>query len=213
MPLYDDPQPVDIGEWLPDLPATRNRGAITCKNCLPLSDSYTQWPSLSEFSTAMDAPVNGAIWLQDKQNTFFNFAGTYNETAGQSKLYQLDANLNWNDVSKAGGYTSFEDWEFAKFGPRVIATNNNDPVQYFDLASSSLFADLPGSPPKGQRIAVVRDFVVIGDLLDYAPASFGENRRARERLQAMTRQFPDRERAGASHSRARDNPVNARCSE
>lgn len=171
MPLYDRPTPVELGQWLPDLPALRNKGALVCKNCLPLSDSYTELRSLSEFSSALDAPCNGAIWLQDRLNTFFNFAGTYNETSGASKLYQIDATLTWNDVSKAGGYTSFKDWEFVKFGPRVIATNNNDPVQYFDLASSTLFADLPGSPPKGQRIAVVRDFVVLGDLVDFEPST------------------------------------------
>ncbi len=171
MPLFDKPTPVKLGEWLPDLPASKNKGAIECKNCLPLSDSYTELRSLSEFSNALDAPANGAIWLQDRNNTFYNFAGTYNEASGASKLYQLDGNLSWNDVSKSGGYTSLKDWEFTKFGARVIATNNNDAMQYFDLGVSSAFADLPGSPPKAQRIATVRDFVVVGDLVDFEPST------------------------------------------
>lgn len=163
------PLPVKVGEWLPDFPMLTNPGSPHVKNALPEVDSYTQWPSLSEFSNALDAPVNGAIWLQDSNNTFFNFAGTYNETSGASKLYSLDGNLNWSDVSKGAGYTSFVDWEFAKFGDRVIATNNNDAVQYLDLGGSN-FADLPGSPSRAQRIAVVRDFIVMGDSVDLGPA-------------------------------------------
>lgn len=70
------------------------------------------------------------------------------------------------DVSKVGGYDTAAAWDFHQFADFLIATNGTDAVQYYDLTSSTAFADLAGSPPKASIVGVVRDFVVLGDVTD-----------------------------------------------
>jgi hypothetical protein len=61
---------------------------------------------------------------------------------------------------------SDENWEFAKWGNKVIATNFSDPVQVASIGAGGRFADLAGSPPKARHIAVCRDFVMLGNVND-----------------------------------------------
>lgn len=149
--------PVPFGEWLPDLPPHQNPGALEARNVIPESLSYRPFRNGTVFTDALAARVLAAFWAQDDSNTIFNFAGD----AGD--LYQLSGAGVWNVVSKAGGYVA-TDWEFAKFGQRIIATHDGDLPQYFDMGVSALFADLPGAPPIASRVGIVRDFVVLGDL-------------------------------------------------
>ena len=153
-------QPVKVGEWLPDLPEHNNPGATEAKNCVAEAMSYRDFKALQTFSDALDNPCVGAFWLQSSGGTVFNFAGD------DTKLYRLDSNSTWTNVSQAGDYTGVTNWEFTKFGDRVIAVNINDVPQYYDVGVSSLFADLPGSPPNAKHIAVVRDFIVLGSIND-----------------------------------------------
>lgn len=150
---------VPFGEWLPDIPPIENNGALEARNCIPQIKSYRQLNSLSTFTNALGSAALGAFWLQTADNTVFNFAGD------STALYNLTNNNSvWADVSKGGGYTASENWDFAKFGDRAIAVSANNPIQFFTAGVSSNFADLPGSPPRSSRIAIVRDFVVLGDI-------------------------------------------------
>ncbi len=154
---------MEIGEWLPDLPPLENPGALIAKNVLPQLKSYRSLNSLATFSNALASAALGATWFQSGDNTVFNFAGT------ATTLNRLDGGATWVDVSKAGGYGSVNNWEFAKFGDRAIAVANGITPQFYDTGVSALFADLPGSPPVARRVAVVRDFVVLGDLESLGP--------------------------------------------
>ena len=154
---------IPVGEWLPDLPPLNNPGAIEAKNCIPQEVSYRSLNSLQAFTNALNSAALGAIWLQANDNTIFNFAGDV------SKLYRLDSGTTWADVSKAGGYSAVVNWEFTKFGERVVAVADGENCQYYDVGVSSLFADLPGSPPVAARVGVIRDFIVLGDLQAYGP--------------------------------------------
>lgn len=150
---------IPFGEWLPDLPASRNPGALIAQNVIPQMDSYRGLNSLSTFSNALTGACLGTFWAQDDSNVIYNFAGD------QTKLYQLSAGATWSDVTRTvGGAYAATNWEFTKFGERVIATAKTDDIQYFDLGVSSNFAALPGSPPKAKTIATVRDFIMLGDI-------------------------------------------------
>lgn len=157
---------VPFGEWLPDLPPLDNPGALVAKNVIPEVTFYRPLHSLSSFSNALTNVCLGAFWLQGSDNTVYNFAGD------ASDLYLLENNTTWTAVSKAGSYTA-TNWEMAKFGDRVIAAEKTEPLQYYDVGASALFADLPGSPPNAARIGVVRDFVVLGDLEAFGPNFVG----------------------------------------
>lgn len=147
---------LDLGEWLPDLPPSGNPGALEAKNVIAEKASYRALKGLASYTGALSAKCLGAGYVKSEAGTVFNFAGD------ASALYSLSG-TTWNDVSKLGGYSA-SSWEFARFGTRMLAVDKGDVPQYFDPGVSSLFADLPGSPPQAARIGVVRDFVVLGDL-------------------------------------------------
>ena len=150
---------IPFGEWLPDQPAFSNPGALLARNVIPQMDSYRGLNSLQSFTNALTGVCLGTFWAQDDGNVVFNFAGD------ATKLYQLTAGDTWSDVSRTvGGAYAATNWEFTKFGDRIIAANKADDLQYFDLDTSSNFAALPGSPPKAKTIATVRDFVMLGDI-------------------------------------------------
>ena len=155
------PRDIPFGEWLPDLPPLENQGALEALNCIPELNSYRSMNSLSSFSDQLLPTANPAIntfWLQGSDNVIYNFA------ANATRIFQLTANdSTWTNVS-AREYAAADDWEFAKFGDRALATNINEPVQFYDAGAAPGFANLPGSPPQAARIATVRDFVVLGDL-------------------------------------------------
>ena len=148
---------VNFGEWTPDLEAINVNGLTVAKNCVPGPDGYDPLNSLSSVTSALSGACLGAAWFSDKSGNVAVFSGD------ASKLYVLSS-ATWADKSKALGYTSATNWEFAQFGERIIATDKGQPVQYWDMGTSTAFADLPGSPPKASRMAIVGDFVVLGDL-------------------------------------------------
>lgn len=145
-----------FGEWLPDQPDLGNAVTVV-KNCIPQAQSYRSAQELNEISTALDSKCLGAAWALDNSNTYYNFAGD----AG--KLYLSETGV-YNNKSKSGNYTGVTNWEFVVWGERVIATSIEEPMQYFDMGVSTLFADLAGSPPKAKHVAVVRDFIVAGNV-------------------------------------------------
>lgn len=152
-----------FGEWLPDLPANQNPGALIAKNVLPQINSYRSLKSLSSFTDALVSACVGAIWAHDENNVVFNFAGD------SASLYQLTGGTTWSDVSGLSAPYSAAAWDFAEFtGNRIIAANENDPMQYFDMGVSSVFADLPNAP-QANRVAAVRDFLMVGDIVGLSP--------------------------------------------
>lgn len=148
---------VPFGEWLPDLPEHDNPGALIARNVIPEIYSYRQFNDLTSFSNALSQACLGTFWAQDDNNVVFNFCGD------SDSLYELVAGATWTDRSGPSAPYAVDNWEFTKFGQRVIAAGFQSDLQYWDLGSSAAFADLPGGPPRARRIATVRDFVMLGD--------------------------------------------------
>lgn len=149
---------LDFGEWLPDLPEHMNPGALKAKNCIPEIRSYRSMRGLQAFTNAINLPCLGSVWAKSSGDTLFNFAGDSNS------LYSLSGGTTWVDVS-TGSYSA-DSWEFSQFGNRIIATNVANTPQYFDMGVSTNFQNLPGGAPNAVHIAVVRDFIVLGDVDD-----------------------------------------------
>jgi hypothetical protein len=149
---------IKLANWQPDLQGLTNQGQQDIKNVYPTGQGgYAPFQDIMAISTTgLSAKCQGAYAAQDSTGTTNSFAGD------ATKLYKLTA-AAYADVSKVGGYSvsSTEGWEFAQFGQRIIATEISDPVQYYDMASSALFANLAGSPPQARHVAVVGDFVVL----------------------------------------------------
>jgi hypothetical protein len=156
-------QQIPFGEWLPDLPEHENPGALIARNVIPQIKSYRALNSLSSFTDALANVCLGTFWAQGADGSVFNFAGDI------EALYELSGSTVWADVSGASAPYAATNWDFTKFGERVIAVNIANPQQKFDMGTDATFFDLPGSPPQAARIATVRDFIVVGDISVLGP--------------------------------------------
>lgn len=148
-----------VGEYLPDLPSLGGQ-CRTAQNVIPSARSYLSFPSSTVYSNALTARAQGFISVRDSATNVYNYAGDV------SKLYRL-VNQTWTDSTRTvgGAYTTAIDdyWEFTIWGETVIGTNFTDVPQEITLGSTNFIA-LPGSPPNARHIAVVREFVVLGNL-------------------------------------------------
>lgn len=114
------------------------------------------------------------------------FTDTADESAGRS-ITSSDVSTLWdhvwirvnNDAAntnniavaelKLFGATDYsvptnDQWQFTQFGTRVIAVNANTTPQSFVMGSSTVFADLGGSPPAAQYVTTINEFVVLSGL-------------------------------------------------
>lgn len=152
-----------FGDYLPDQATLGNPGATVALNVINEGGLYYPFPSLQATSTTpLSAYARGAISVTGSDGNNYVYAGD------ATKLYFLNT-ATWTDASRTSGgaYTTASDecWTFAKFGEKVVAVNWNDAPQIITLGTSN-FAALGGSPPKARAVAVVGDFVVLGNIND-----------------------------------------------
>jgi hypothetical protein len=154
---------IPVGAYLPDLPALDNPGASYVDNVLPAASSYRPMPSLSVYSEALTARCQGAIGGLDSSGNVSLFAGdatTLKRLAGSS--------LAWEDVSKAGNYTTAADerWAFAAYQQRMCATNYADPIQSYVQGVDTDFSDLSADAPRCRYLGVAKNFLIAANTVD-----------------------------------------------
>lgn len=151
---------LQFGPWLPDLPELQNPGALVAKNVLPRSASYSPMSGGASYSDALSARCQGGFATKSLSGSVSVFAGD------ETKLYRSTDGSSWDDVSVGGGYATNADdrWSFAQFGNRVVATNYSNNLQSYVIGASTDFAELTAI--KAKHVAVVRDFVMIGNTYD-----------------------------------------------
>ena len=146
-----------------------NPGATVAKNVIPRVNSYSSFPTIATFSdNALNAYCRGAIAGKDQSGTTYIYAGD------AAQLYKLSS-TSFADASRSGtastaySVATQDRWEFVQFGDTVIATQVTDNVQGTQVGSST-FSDLITSTlkPKAKHVGVVRDFVVLGNLVESA---------------------------------------------
>lgn len=150
-------QRINLGEWTPDQPSIAE-GLTQAQNVIPQMVGYSPLPSASKYSNAASEYIHTA------------FTGIYGSTlvmfaGGLTKLFKFnDLTTNLDDVSKTGGYTSSDTWEFTQYGNAIIGANNQNKLQVWYLGSSTAFADLSADAPVAKFVTVVRDFVVAANI-------------------------------------------------
>lgn len=147
---------IDFTEWLPDQPGVV--GALTnAKNVFPKAVGYGPFPEEEDYSNSATENLNSVSADKDNNGVVRLFAGS------DTKLWLFNSsNNNLDDVSGTT-YTSSDRWRFVRFGDYFIASNGADKLQYYDLTTTGDFQDLDASAPTANLIAVVRDFVVVGN--------------------------------------------------
>lgn len=152
-----------FGPWLPDISSFSPEVATEALNVVPSQTGYDPFQSLAPVTTALTARAQGAISVRGLSGGVSNFSGD------ATKLYLLNSsNTVWNDASRiAGGpYATAGDgwWSFTPFGDFVIACNQADDTQVFQLSVSTNFSALAGSPPRAAIVGTIRDFIVLARL-------------------------------------------------
>ena len=147
-------QRIQFKDWLPDQPSILDT-VSEANNVIPLAVGYGAFKSAVNYSGAATEILNNVFTA--KVNADVNiFAG------GSTKLFKVSAtDLSMEDVTRAAGaYTGVNRWQFVQFGNYALASNGSEKIQYFDVTSSTDFADLAAAAPIAKYITVVRDFVV-----------------------------------------------------
>lgn len=155
---------VQYGEWKPDTSDYESTTSHNILNVLPRGDGYGPFPDFTVYSAALPAVCRGGFYALKSDGSIATFAGT------ADRLYLMDnTTFAWTDVSKGGNaYSALSgtaQWRFAQFNNLVFATQANDVLQVFNLASSTEFDDAAGSPPQAAYIDVVGRFLVLSGLL------------------------------------------------
>ena len=151
--------------FAPDVASLNGGSSQRIINVIPQADGYGPFPSITPFTQALPALCRGGFVARGTDSSVAVFAGT------STNLYLLDnTDLSWTEVSKGGSdYPELSEdaqWRFAQFNTFVIAVQKNAPPQVYDLAASSAFADLGGTPPQAGYVSIVNRFVLLADLLD-----------------------------------------------
>ncbi len=156
---------IPFGEYLPDHADLGNPGLIDVQNALPSPSGYMPFKSfVAETDSLTDRPL-AAINAIDESGEAFQYA------ADATDLYE-NVDGEWTVRTRSDGMGGTEDyttgpseiWEFAIWKNKVLATNFSDNPQqatFGDTAFDELTSDL-----RARRIAVVRDFVVMGNTFD-----------------------------------------------
>ena len=156
-------QRVQFTEWLPDQP-DNSGGLNDALNVIPVSIDYQPFPNAVDFSGEASELLN-SVFVAKWGTEVVVFAG------GATKLFKFNGDTEaLEDKSKAGGYSSILPWKFVQFGQTVLAVNGDNFIQYWTIGLSTVWADIATSP-KAKQITIVRDFVVVGNLLAGALAS------------------------------------------
>ena len=151
---------IRFGEYLPDLPVLGNPGATVANNVIPFGGTYLPLKAISAVSDAMNQRVKGALAVRHTDATGYTYAGT------TSKLYEITGTGGAVTDRSGAVYTTAVDefWEMIKWGNKVIASNFTDVPQIVTIAAGANFAALGGSPHKWRHMAVVKEFIITGNV-------------------------------------------------
>ena len=149
-------QRVQFTEWLPDQP-DNSGGLNDALNVIPVTAGYQPFPNAVDFSGEASEALN-AVFVAKWGTDVDLFAG------GATKLFKFNSDTEALDDVSGTAYTgSVNTWKFTQFGKTVLAVNGAQPIQYWTIGLSTVWADISTSPI-AKQIAVVRDFVVVGNV-------------------------------------------------
>lgn len=156
---------IPLAEWLPDLPPLNNPGALQAINVIPGANHYLPMPGMQIVASASAiGHISGATFARDSANNTYTYAGD------SSALYvQSGQTFNVATRTAGGAYNvaTQDNWEFVTWGQTIIGVDGlNDLPQQISLGAAN-FVDIAGAP-KARHIAVIKDFVVLGNISDSA---------------------------------------------
>lgn len=151
---------IPFGPWVPDAGKITGNHVVKASGVLPASTGYRPFKGGLTYGASVPAAVCGACLFFGSDGSLHTIVGT------RDKLYVRDDLNTWTE--KGGGYTAQDHtWSMCQYGDYIFCANGVDKVQYAQITGPSVssFQDLPGAyAPKGSRVAVVGNFLMVGDL-------------------------------------------------
>jgi hypothetical protein len=137
------PPMVELGAWAPDQPDVSNGG----------------------LRAAFNTACRGAMTGRSSGGLNFTVGGTLNRLylATTGSLANV-SNGGASPYTMAGG-TNGNWWSFVLYGNRIVASDYTDAMESFIVGTSSNFAALSADSPRCKHLAVVRDFIVAGNII------------------------------------------------
>lgn len=150
-------QSLPFGELLPDQPAYANPGLLVADGVYPVARGYRPLGEFSEnLGGLMAGDCLGGASYRASDGAVFVVGGT------TTNLYRYVSSA-WTSVGSGYSATAASGWRFAQWGDWIIATNGvQAPLKLDMVGASPSFSALGGTPPTGDLITIVRDFVVLG---------------------------------------------------
>lgn len=139
-----------FGDFLPDLPDHGTPGVSEVANLYPTEGGFRPVGQFVAHADALPSPCKGGSSFVAPSGRAAILAGT------ATALYRLQGTA-WEQIGS--GYTTNGRWRFAQFGELAIATNASDPMVKINLETDAV-ANLGGSPPSFEALAVVNNFLV-----------------------------------------------------
>lgn len=157
---------IPAAEWLPDQAPYQNPGSPNVMNVIPSALSYRPFKAFAIYSTnAINARARGMWYGRAIDGSARVF------TASATDAYTLSG-TEWKEVTRASGgdyaIDSSAMASFVQFGDLLVMVNGTDDPQKFTLSDvvdgSVKFVALGGSPPVGEFVNVVGDFLVMSKI-------------------------------------------------
>ncbi len=153
---------VVFDQWAPDAPPFMSTGLQVATNVYPGPFGYRPVPKWVGLTTSLPGECLGAATFTYANNDVTIIAGT------ATALYRFEYGGGWREIGS--NYTIPEGgrWRFAQFGELAIATNGVDKMVKINIRFVRKLRNnvtpLEGGPPTSPILAVVRDFLVAGQI-------------------------------------------------
>ncbi len=148
-----------FGEYAADQPDFSTQHMEAAHNCIPRATGYEPLAQTEAFTDALPERAVGAASYRSSLETSHTLAGTL------SALWETQS-ASWNNISRVSpAYSATERWEFAKWGDDVYAASRDNQLQKIALGGPN-FADVAGVNLQAAHIAVVRNQLMVANVLD-----------------------------------------------
>ena len=159
--MPDDVETVDVsfGEWLPDVPAISNPGAVEALNVIPVEGVYTAFSQHSPDENAvLTEAALGAAAVVTADDVTQLYAGTISGI--YTKLGAGFVSLYSQAVSDRFA------WKFIRVNEQMVALHPDAFPQRTAVDTTDATVTVGGSPPRAMCGAQVGDFLMLGYLLE-----------------------------------------------
>lgn len=148
-----------LGDWCPDLPKNYFKGCEEAINVIPSKNGYKSFPGYTKVSDELNLNSNISLFTEGEHIFIADAYQIIHRYGTKQKVIFSD---------KQNMFYSKQNWDFAIWNSFLFATNGYGAIVKFHLEKDLYTSPLITSDnrPIGKYMAVVGDFLVLGNLND-----------------------------------------------